>query len=122
MPPIESITPPSLKNLSLEEENNDNDEHKVTSWEVNVARDLDLLPRSSSPYPKKKTHTLEDPETNMDDNMVDITNRMKRGLQDLNQLIITQRNALHLRIAPHIWQNCQYHLLSPIKMKFGGSS
>ena len=36
MPPIESITP-SLKNLSLEEEINDNDEHKATSWEVNVA-------------------------------------------------------------------------------------
>ena len=37
MPPIESITPPSLKNLSLEEENNENDEHKATSWEANVA-------------------------------------------------------------------------------------
>ena len=61
MPPIESITPPSLKNLSLEEENNENDEHwtnlllKATSWEANVAQNLDLLPRSSSPYPKKKT-------------------------------------------------------------------
>ena len=37
MPPIESITPPSLKNLSLEEENNDNDENEATSWEANVA-------------------------------------------------------------------------------------
>ena len=37
MPPIESITPPSLKNLSLEKENNENDEHKATSWEANVA-------------------------------------------------------------------------------------
>ena len=37
MPPIESITPPSLKNLSLEEENNENDEHESTSWEANVA-------------------------------------------------------------------------------------
>ena len=37
MPPIESITPPSLKNLSLEEENNENDEHKATLWEANVA-------------------------------------------------------------------------------------
>ena len=37
MPPIESITPPSLKNLSLEEENNENDEHEATSWEANVA-------------------------------------------------------------------------------------
>ena len=37
MPPIGSITPPSLKNLSLEEENNDNDQQEATSWEVNVA-------------------------------------------------------------------------------------
>ena len=74
MPPMESITPPSLKNLSLEEENNNNDEHKATSWEVNIAQNLHLLPRSSSPYPKKKTHTLEDLETDTDDNMVDMTN------------------------------------------------
>ena len=73
MPPIESITPPSLKNLSLEEENNNNDEHEATSWEANVAQNLDSLPRSSSPYPKKKTHILEDLETDTDDNMVDMT-------------------------------------------------
>ena len=73
MPPIESITPPSLKNLSLEEEINDNDEHEATSWEANVAQNLDSLPRSSSPYPKKKAHTLEDLETDIDDNMVDMT-------------------------------------------------
>ena len=78
MPPIESITPPSLKNLSLEEENNDDNEHKATSWEASVARNVDLLPRSSSPYPKKKTHTLEDLETDMDDNMVDMTNFFDR--------------------------------------------
>ena len=72
MPPIESITPPSLKNLSLEEENNGNDEHEAMSWEANVAQNLDLLPRSSSPYPKKKTYTLEDLETDTDDNMVDM--------------------------------------------------
>ena len=80
MPPIESITPPSLKNLSLEEENNDNNnnEHEATSWEASVARNVDLLPRSSSPYPKKKTRTLEDLETDMDDNMVDMTNFFDR--------------------------------------------
>ena len=79
MPPIESITPPSLKNLSLEEENNNDDnEHKATSWEASVARNVDLLPRSSSPYPKKKTHTLEDLETDTDDNMVDMTNFFDR--------------------------------------------
>ena len=79
MPPIESITPPSLKNLSLEEENNGNDEHKATSWEAKVAQDLDSLPRSSSLYPKKKTHTLEDLETNTDDNMVDMTDLFDRS-------------------------------------------
>ena len=79
MPPIESITPPSLKNLSLEEENNDNNnEHEATSWEASVARNIDLLPRSSSPYPKKKTRTLEDLETDTDDNMVDMTNFFDR--------------------------------------------
>ena len=78
MPPIESITLPLLKNLSLEEENNGNDEHKATLWEVNVAWNLDLLPRSSSPYPKKKTHTLEDLKTDTDDNMVDMTDFFDR--------------------------------------------
>ena len=78
MPPIESITPPSLKNLSIEEENNDDNEHEATSWEASVARNVELLPRSSSPYPKKKTCTLEDLETDMDDNMVNITNFFDR--------------------------------------------
>ena len=77
MPPIESITPPSLKNLSIEEENSEI-EHKATSWEANVAQNLDSLPRSSSPYPKKKTHTLEDLETDTDDNMVDMTDFFDR--------------------------------------------
>ena len=89
MPPIESVTPPSLRNLSLEEENNEL-EHEATSWEANVARNLETLPRSSSPYPKK-TSTLEDLETDMDDNLVDITDfferpPMKKGLLDLNNL------------------------------------
>ena len=35
MPPIESITPPSLGNLSIEEENNEV-EHEATLWEANV--------------------------------------------------------------------------------------
>ena len=55
MPPIELVTPPSLRNLSLEEENN-KIEHEATSWEANVARNLDPLPRSSSPYPKRPVH------------------------------------------------------------------
>ena len=43
MPPMELITPPSLRNLSLEEENKD--ECEATSWEANVAKNLDPLPR-----------------------------------------------------------------------------
>ena len=77
MPPIESITPPSLGNLSIEEENNEI-EHEATSWEANVARNLDSFPRSSSPYPKKKTSTLQDLETDTDDNMVDMTDFFDR--------------------------------------------
>ena len=39
---------------------------------------MDLLPRSSSPYPKKKTCSLEDLETDTDDNMVNMTNFFNR--------------------------------------------
>ena len=63
--------------MSIEEENNEV-EHEATSWEANVARNLDSLPRSSSPYPKKKTITLEDLETDTDDNMVNMTDFFKR--------------------------------------------
>ena len=51
IPPTESVTPPSLKNLSLEEEA-DNNENEATSWEASVARNLMTTPRASSPYPK----------------------------------------------------------------------
>ena len=71
MPPIELVTPPSLRNLSLEEEINE-PEHLATLWEANVARNLETLPRSSSPYPRK-TSALEDLEPDTDNNMVDIT-------------------------------------------------
>ena len=39
---------------------------------------MDSLPRSSSSYPKKKTRTLEDLETDTDDNMVNMTNFFNR--------------------------------------------
>ena len=76
MPPIESVTPPSLINLSLEEEINET-EHEATLWEANVARNLETLPRSSSPYPRKMS-TLEDLEPDTDDNMVDMTDFFER--------------------------------------------
>ena len=51
IPPTESITPPFLKNLSLEEEADDN-KNEATSWEASVARNLMTTPRASYPYPK----------------------------------------------------------------------
>ena len=50
IPPIESITPPSLKNLSLEEGTTGN-ETEATSWESSVAKTIMPKPRASSPYP-----------------------------------------------------------------------
>ena len=51
VPLTESVTPPSLENLSQEEEANDN-ENEATSWEASVARNVMMTPRASSPYPK----------------------------------------------------------------------
>ena len=51
MPPTESVTPPSLRNLSLEEEVDD-DNKEATLWEAGVARNLMTTPRASSSYPK----------------------------------------------------------------------
>ena len=51
IPPTESVTPPSLKNLSLEEEINSN-KNKATSWEASVARNVVTTPRASFPLPK----------------------------------------------------------------------
>ena len=90
----------------MEEEINE-PEHKATLWETNVARNLETLPRSSSPYPRK-TSMLEDLEPDMDNNMVDITDfskdpQMKKGLLDLNkQLLLSQQlknSAPHLKTA-----------------------
>ena len=96
MPPIESITPPSLGNLSIEEENNEV-EHKATSWKANVARNSDSLPRSSSPYPKKKTSTVEDLEADTDDNMIDITNFFDRPQNEKRSPRPKQANSNHER-------------------------
>ena len=50
IPPLKSITSPSLKNLSLEEGTTGNDT-EVTSWEASVAKTVMTTPRASSPYP-----------------------------------------------------------------------
>ena len=113
MPPIESITPPSLKNFSIEEENNENNEHKATSWEAHVAQNLGSLPMSSSPYPKKKTHTLEDLETDTDDNMVDMTDffdrpqNEKRSPRPKQAEIVPEQCPTPQNSPPHTHQNHQ---------------
>ena len=48
MPPTESVTPPSSRNLSLEEDVDD-DNNEATSWEANVTRKLIMTPRASLP-------------------------------------------------------------------------
>ena len=56
MSPIESVTPPSLRNLSLEEEANE-PENEATLWEANVARNLETMPQSKLPLPKKDKYS-----------------------------------------------------------------
>ena len=51
VPPTRSVTPPSLKNLSLEERTNNN-KNEATSWEASVARNVVTTQRASSPYPR----------------------------------------------------------------------
>ena len=51
IPPIESVTSPSLKNFSLEEGANDND-HEATLWEASVARNL--MKNSQDKFPLSK--------------------------------------------------------------------
>ena len=76
IPLTESITPPSLKNLSLEEGINSNG-NEPTSWEASVARNVVTTPRASSPY-QRQTITLEDLEPNTDDDIIDINDFSER--------------------------------------------
>ena len=55
IPPTESVTPPSLKNLSLEEGTNSN-KNEATSWEASVARNVVTIPRASSSYQNELVH------------------------------------------------------------------
>ena len=80
MPPTESVTPPSLRNLSLEEVVN-KPENEATSWEAHVARNVETIPRASSPYPRKMS-TLEDLEPDTDKDIIDITDYSERPNND----------------------------------------
>ena len=78
--PLKSITPPSLKNLSLEEGTIGND-IEATSWEASVAKTIMTTPRASSPYPDRPG-TLEQLEPEMDDEIIDITDYTGRPSND----------------------------------------
>ena len=51
IPPTESVTPPSLKNLSLEEGINSN-KNEAKSWETSVVRNVVTAPKAISPFPR----------------------------------------------------------------------
>ena len=80
IPLTESVTPPSLKNLSLEEEANDN-KNEATLWEASVARNVMITPRASSPF-LKWASTLQDLEPNTDNDIIDVTNYSERPAND----------------------------------------
>ena len=80
VPPIESITPPSLRNLSLEEGTTGN-ETEATSWKASVAKTIMTTPRTSSPYPEWPS-TLEHLEPKTDDEVIDITDCAERPSND----------------------------------------
>ena len=80
MPLTESVTPPSLRNLSLEEEV-DNDNNEATSWEANVVKKLVTTPRASLPF-LKQTSTLEDLEPDTDKDIIDVTDYSERPSND----------------------------------------
>ena len=78
--PLKSITPPSLKNLSLEEGTTGNDT-EATSWEASVAKTVMTTPRASSPYPDQPG-SLEQLEPETDDEIIDITDYTERPPND----------------------------------------
>ena len=110
IPLTESVTPPSLRNLSLEEEADDN-ENKATLWEASVARNLMTTPRASSSY-LKQTSTLKDLEPDMDDDIIDVTDYSERPANDMRSPRFKQTAMTHtmtqghcptLKTAPHIY-------------------
>ena len=97
--PTESVTPPSLRNLSLEGEV-DNNENEATLWEANVPRKLVTTPRASLPFPKK-TSTLEDLEQDMDDDIIDIMDYSERLTNDKRSPRPKQMDMTHTTTQGH---------------------
>ena len=99
IPLTESVTPPSLRNLSLEEEADDN-ENEATLWEASVARKLMTTPRASSPF-LKRTSTLKDLEPDMDDDIIDVTDYSERPANDKRSPRPKQTDTTHTMTQGH---------------------
>ena len=99
MPLTESITPPSLRNLSLEEEVDD-DNNEATSWEANVARKLVTTPRASLPFPKQ-TSTLEDLELDTNNDIIDVTDYSEMPSNDKRSPRPKQMDTTHMTTQGH---------------------
>ena len=99
MPLTESVTPPSWRNLSLEEEADDN-ENKATLWEASIARKLMTTPRASFPFPKQASK-LEDLEPDMDDDIIDITDYSERPANDKRSPRPKQTDMTHMMTQGH---------------------
>ena len=97
--PIESITPPSLKNLSLEEGTTGN-ETEATFWEASVAKTIMTTPRASSPYPDQPG-TLEQLEPDTDDEIIDITDYAERPSNDKRSPRHVQKYIIHTMTQGH---------------------
>ena len=89
VPPIESLTPPSLRNLSLEEGMTGN-ETEAISWEASVAKTIMTTPRASLPY-LEWLSTLEQLEPETDDEVIDITDYAERPSNDKRSPWHTQK-------------------------------
>ena len=99
IPPLESITPPSLKNLSLEEGTTGN-KTEATSWEASVAKTIMTTPRASSPYPDQPG-TLEQLEPDMDDEIIDITDHTERASNNKRSPQHVQKYITHAMTQGH---------------------
>ena len=99
MPLTESVTPRSLRNLSLEEEVDD-DNNEATLWEANVARKLVTTPRASLPFPKQ-TSTLEDLEPDMNNDIIDVTDYSEKPSNDIRSPRPKQMDMTHVTTQGH---------------------
>ena len=105
-----------MKNLSLEEEANDN-ENEATSWEASVVRNIIMTPRASSPY-LKQASTLEDLEPDTDDDIIDVTDYSERPVNDKRSPRPKQTGTTHTKTQGH----CPTPQNSPIYVAMNATS